>query len=206
VELRYGTREFLAFYLIAAVLGGVAFTLASLAGVQPGTFCLGASGAVTAVLVLFAVHFPSRLVYIWFVIPVPVWLLVIFNVSLDLMGFLSAGRAHDGFSPRTAYSVHLAGAAFALGYYQAQIRLTSLFSQVRGWRQERTRPRLRVYREEEPVAAAAPRASRADMDEHLEAKLDAVLEKVQKHGRESLTASEQDVLKRASELYKKKRT
>jgi hypothetical protein len=46
----------------------------------------------------------------------------------------------------------------------------------------------------------------ADLDEHLDAKLDAVLEKLSRHGRESLTEKERDILLKASEIYKKKRT
>ena len=42
-------------------------------------------------------------------------------------------------------------------------------------------------------------------DEQLEAKIDAVLEKVSKYGQESLTPEEREILFRASELYKKRR-
>ena len=75
------------------------------------------------------------------------------------------------------------------------------------------RPKLRVVvppvEEEtpEPVGApvqAAPRPAEA-ADEQLEAKLDAVLEKVSKHGQESLTPEEREILFKASELYKKRR-
>jgi hypothetical protein len=60
----------------------------------------------------------------------------------------------------------------------------------------------------EPVGAAvapAPRPAAAPADEQLEAKLDAVLAKVSKHGPDSLTAEERAILQRASELYKKRR-
>ena len=50
----------------------------------------------------------------------------------------------------------------------------------------------------------APRSSEAP-DEQLEAKLDAVLEKVSKHGQGSLTPEEREILFRASELFKKRR-
>jgi hypothetical protein len=43
------------------------------------------------------------------------------------------------------------------------------------------------------------------MDEHLEAKLDVVLEKVKKHGQESLNEDERAILFRASEIYRKRR-
>jgi hypothetical protein len=54
------------------------------------------------------------------------------------------------------------------------------------------------------VAVTAPPNS--DLDEQLEAKLDAVLEKVARSGQESLTENERQLLLRASEVYKKKRT
>jgi hypothetical protein len=44
------------------------------------------------------------------------------------------------------------------------------------------------------------------VDEQLEAKLDAVLEKVARFGKQSLTDSENQILMRASEIYKRKRT
>ena len=69
----------------------------------------------------------------------------------------------------------------------------------------RSRPKLRVYRPEprpEPVTAAVPRS---EPDAHLEEELDAVLEKVARHGRDSLTERENQILMRASEIYKRRR-
>ena len=53
---------------------------------------------------------------------------------------------------------------------------------------------------------AGPAASSGDMDEQLEAKLDAVLEKVARFGQDSLTESERQILQRASDMYKRRRT
>ena len=44
------------------------------------------------------------------------------------------------------------------------------------------------------------------MDEHFEAKLDAVLDKVSRQGQSSLTDGERQVLMRASEIFRRKRT
>ncbi len=208
VEEMYGQREFLVFYLIAALLGGLAFTGWALA--LPATpelpeplqllTCLGASGAVTAVLVVFACHFPNRVIYLMFFLPVPIWLFVVIMVGMDAFGFLSGSRG------ATAVVVHLAGAGFAFLYYKKQLRLLDLWSWAKSRR--RSRPRLRVYHEEVPATpvrvAAAPAA--ADVDEHLEAKLDAVLEKVARSGQESLTESEREILFRASEVYRRRRS
>ena len=54
-----------------------------------------------------------------------------------------------------------------------------------------------------PVSSAAPNMQ---LDEHLEAKLDAVLEKVARFGQASLTDAERQILLKASEIYKRKRS
>jgi membrane associated rhomboid family serine protease len=204
VEELYGHAEFLAFYLVAAVLGGLAFVATYLVGMTPAfATCLGASGAVTAVMVVFAFHFPRRVILLFFVLPVPIWLLVVFQVAQDTFGFLS------GNTGGVAVSVHLAGAAFGALYYQAHRRLLDLWPKFRSRQRQRSRPRLRVYREDEaetpqPVPVPAPPAP--DVDEQLEAKVDAVLEKVARSGQASLTDSERQLLLRASEIYKKRRS
>jgi membrane associated rhomboid family serine protease len=201
VEDMYGPREFLAIYLVSALAGGVAFQLGWWAGMNHGN-CIGASGAVTAIMVLCAIHFPRRLIYLWLFIPIPIWVFVGVQVVQDLFGFLS------GSPGRTAVSVHLAGAAFAAVYYYQHWRLLNVWTAVRELAQQRSRPRLRVYREEppQPVSVAAPPPTGESVDEHLEAKLDAVLEKVARFGQNSLTESERRILMRASEVYKRRRT
>jgi membrane associated rhomboid family serine protease len=205
IEDLYGPKEFVLFYLAAAVAGGVFFTLAWLAGVG-GALCLGASGAVTAVLLLAAIHFPGRIILLFFVLPIPIWLFVLFNVAMDLFHFSNNLREH-GDTTHVAVAVHLAGAAFAYVYYKGHWRILGLWQQVRGWQRGAFRPRLRVYREEPvqrvPVAAVP---SEVNSDEQLEAKLDAILEKVARQGRASLTESENQILMRASEVYKRRRS
>jgi membrane associated rhomboid family serine protease len=202
IEDLYGSREFLCFYLIAALLGGLAFTawgLTAQTGLG-GQQCLGASGAVTAVMVLYALHFPHRVIYIWFVLPVPIWAFVVFQVAQDAFIFAS------GLHTTTAVTVHLAGAAFGYFYHKRHWRLANWWPNWSAWRRA-SRSRLRVYREDDaqtPVTVAAPPAG--DVDEHLEAKVDAVLEKVARYGQASLTDSERQILVRASEVYKRRRT
>src|SRR5260370_41286849 len=147
--------------------------------------------------------------YFWF-IPMPVWVFVAIQVGMDVLGFL--GSIHGvGVHSTTAVTVHLAGAAFAFAYYKLHWRVMNWVPDLSAWRRNQTRRRtkLRVYREEEPVrtpvAVAAPPPS-VDLDEQLEAKLDAVLQKVSQSGRDSLTESERQILVRASEIYKKKRS
>jgi hypothetical protein len=163
--------------------------------------CLGASAAVTAVLVLCACHFPSRIIYLFFLIPVPIWLFVVLEVAQDLFGLLG-GRVHEN----VAFAGHVGGAACGGLYYlwaSKGGRLLGLWPDWRSWQRSWNRPKLRVYREEEseaPVAVAA-----GVEDEQFEAKLDALLEKVKLSGMQSLSDSERGFLDKASARLKEKR-
>lgn len=206
VEHMHGSREFLIFYMLSALLGGAAQTAYGYAIGHPLVPCVGASGAVTATMVVFACHFPNKMILVFFMIPVPIWVLVVFQVAKDAY-FLLTNTATP-----IAVSVHLAGAAFGFLYYRQTWRLSGfdLIERFRAWRRRRARPSLRLYRpeerEREPIAVAAPSAPSAPLDEHLEAKVDAVLEKVARSGKDSLTEDERRILMRASEIYRKRRS
>ncbi len=203
LERMYGSMEFLAFYLVAAFLGGVAWCAYTFA-IGDMVPCLGASGAVTALLILFAFHFPTRQILIFFLLPVPIWLFAVFNVAQDVFGLLGGGSGNQ-----VAWVVHLAGAGFAALYYTQHWHILGLWQSLRSLKLPRARPPLRLYHPESddsgqvPVAAAA---RNPDLDEHLEAKLDAVLAKVASFGQGSLTEAERQILLRASEIYRRKRT
>jgi membrane associated rhomboid family serine protease len=199
VEDLYGPKEFLAIYLVSAVVGGVVFTLTSLTPVNGG-ICLGASGAVTAVMVLCALHYPRKIILLFFVIPIPIWLFVGFNVAQDAFMFINRQRTE------VAVAVHLGGALFAFGYYKQHWQLVPYFMKLQRWFKERRRPPLRVYREEPPEALAMKAAPATETDEPFEEKLDRVLEKVASAGQQSLTEGERRILLRASEIYRKRRS
>ncbi len=121
VEQRIGQMEFLRFYLAAIVVGGIVGAGSSLIyalatgqpiSAMPGT--IGASGAVIAVAILFACYYPHQELLLMFVLPVKAWVVAVMFVAFDLYGLLGQGF---GGSSNTAFTVHLAGAAFALAYF-----------------------------------------------------------------------------------------
>jgi membrane associated rhomboid family serine protease len=207
VEDAYGPREFLAFYLVAAVLGGGAYLATS----PNGGLCLGASGAVVGVLVLAAFRNPSQIVLLFFVLPIPIWLVAAFMVAKDAFDFLGNVPTH------TAVQVHLAGAAFAFLYYHFQWRITGWWPGFKTRLRRLGRPKLRVYdepeeeeRERQPASVSAPAPSSPSTlssldDEQLEAKMDAILEKISRVGKDNITESEREVLLRAGELIRRRR-
>ncbi len=205
VEDLYGPREFLALYFAGGLASGVAYVLTTLlSGVYAPA--VGASGAITAVLVVFACHYPTRIIYVMFFLPVPIWLFVLFEVFMD--AFTLVG----GYNTGVAVAGHLGGAAFGFAYYKMHWRLSGLWPSFKNWRKRRSQPRLRVYRDPDDlqtpvsVAAAAPPAPPALEDEHLEAKMDAVLEKISREGKDNLTENEKAILLKASEILRKRRS
>lgn len=202
VEDLYGKKEFFCFYMAGVLVSSLAYVGWQVASGDRAS-AIGASGAVTAVMVLFAMHYPSRMILLFCFIPVPIWFFVLFQVLQDSYIFLG------GLRTGVAVTAHLGGAAFGFAYYKFQWRVVNILPGMRFRSVLRSRPKLRVFREEEPdeptpEPVAAPAGAR--IDEHFEAKVDAVLEKMSRHGKESLTEGERDILLRASEAYKKRRS
>lgn len=111
VERQLGSREFVLFYLLTGTLAGL-FSLAAfaMAGAWNATL-VGASGAVYAVLLAFAVINPRARIFIWGILPVPAPLLVLGYTAIELWSEISGARGN------VAHLTHLAGFAFAALYF-----------------------------------------------------------------------------------------
>lgn len=192
VEGVYGRAEFLRFYLVSIVVGGLFWAAHNYFVLDNSQqHLIGASGGVTAAFMLFVCNFPKRTILLFFVLPVPAWLLGVLYVLMDILG----ARGAVG---NVAYDVHLVGAAFALLYWYSGRRLYWLAptSWWRGGKPFRRRARLRVHK---------PQPSVDDEDYHeLDEKADAVLDKVARDGIESLTAKERRVLEAYSRRMQQK--
>ena len=110
VEKAIGSKEFLLFYFLTGTLSGIfSFFIYWITG-QTNVYLMGASGAVYAVLLLFAVAFPKAKIYIWGIIPVPAPILVVIYAAIEIYSqFFSSGS-------NIAHLTHLAGFAFAWIY------------------------------------------------------------------------------------------
>ena len=206
VEDVYGSKEYLAYFTASTLLGGAVYAAMGAVADQVPPL-MGPAGAVTAVLVLFVMHYPTRSLTCYFYFPA--WLLIPAFAMVDVAGLTSGTR-----NP-AAVAVHLAGAAFAVVYHAYTLRVLNWLP-ARGEPtpvRYQSRQRLRVFQDPPPddqperaeTAAATPVFATALLDEHLEAKLDEVLEKVTKHGKESLTDAEREILHKASAVFKKRR-
>lgn len=118
VEKNVGTKEFLLFYFLTGVLSGVASYFTYFYTGRPYAVILGASGAIYALMFLFALLFPTAIVYIFGLIPIRAPLLVLIYFFIDFFGqFASDGMAHF---------VHLYGLLFALLYVTIRMRINPL--------------------------------------------------------------------------------
>ena len=201
IEMKYGRGEFLRFYLLAIVFAAVVWlavryltvlvmsggNLAALTRGPLGGGMLGASGAVTAVFLLFVFNYPKRTVYIWGILAVPAWVVGAIFVGIDLMGALSGGG-------HVAYEAHLAGAAFGSAYYLLGLNFSRLlpggrFVSLRQW--IKPRPKLKVHDPE-------------DVDDNLDDEADRVLDKLHRLGESSLNAKERRILEAYSRRMRQK--
>jgi membrane associated rhomboid family serine protease len=111
VERRVGSKEFVLLYLVSGTLCGV---LSFLLYIMMGTwyvFLMGASGAVFALLLAYAVLYPNSVILIWGIIPVPAPLLVLGYAGIEVFSIVT------GTNQGVAHSTHLIGLAVAWVYF-----------------------------------------------------------------------------------------
>jgi membrane associated rhomboid family serine protease len=124
VERQMGSREFLLFYLVSGALAGVfSFAVYFFAGAY-GVSLVGASGAVFAVQLAYAVYYPNSLIYLWGLLPLRAPVMVLGFTALELFSMVT-GRAGN-----VAHITHLAG--FGIGWLYFLVRLG--INPIRAWR------------------------------------------------------------------------
>ncbi len=177
MEWHWGSRRFLVIYLICGVVGGIATWLAGMRSPVP---TVGASGAILGVIVAFGLTFPDEIVFFNLFIPMKAkWLVAIYAV-LNILG------GERGVS----YTTHLGGMFAGLIAWRWEEPRASRGrfhpawkDRVRQWWQHRDRRRNEV------------RAKRVVRDRE---QIDAILEKINREGMESLTDKERRILDEAS--------
>lgn len=192
IEEVYGPKELLRIYLVSMLLGGLMWATRAQFSGEAGRL-VGASGAVTAVTLLFCINFPKQTILLMMVLPVPAWVVGVLIIAGDLIGMRVSGE-------NVAFDVHLVGAAFAIAYYKFGWNLgrwTPSFSiPIKRLNPFSRQPRLRVHR---------PTVEDQDDFEQLEAQADRLLEKVNQNGVDSLTDREREVLENYSRRMRNKR-
>jgi membrane associated rhomboid family serine protease len=190
-------KRLLTVYLLGALFGGLLFVVAYNlfpAFEQSRGFLIGASGAVTAIMVFIATYTPNTEVRI-FTFTIKLWHIALFLFLLDLVRIPSSGNAGG-------LMAHVGGAIF--GYIYA-IQLAKghdiglWFENIMDWVANLFKPRSKkpfktVHRTKRNTTATAK--PNKDKSAHQK-KVDGILDKIGKSGYESLTKAEKDFLFKA---------
>ena len=178
VEHHLGKAEFLKFYLVAVVVSAIGWMIPRLVFSSPSSI-VGASGAVSAVVIYFVFLNPQAKLLIWGVIPTPAWIVG----ALFLFANLSTALR----STNVAWEAHLAGGAFGMLYYKLGWNFSGL--QMPNFKANH----LKIH---EPDR---------DVDEKLQEEADRILKKISEQGESSLTRRELKTLNKYSKSIRKNR-
>ena len=116
VERYLDTRRFTALFFGAGIVAGLAQVGSTLLTVGPfGPGVVGASGAIMGVLGVLTVLNPGLKVYLYFIIPMPLWVLTFGFAAFSIVaGFGAFGGGLAG--GNVAHLAHLAGLVIGLAY------------------------------------------------------------------------------------------
>jgi membrane associated rhomboid family serine protease len=185
IERSWGSREFVKYYFLTGIGAGLFTFILSINSYIP---TIGASGAIFGILVAFAVMFPDRLIYLYFILPVKAKYLVAFFVVIEFLA--SFRHTSDGIG----HFAHLGGMVIGYLYIKLDWRMPSFFRFSRYpyyLKNLRHRRKMRAFdrkREEE---------------QRLMERVDQVLDKINVVGYDNLTKEEKKILEHASQHLSK---
>jgi len=178
LEQLWGPREFLRYYLLSGIGGALVYLLV-MPLIDPLTAyipLIGASGACYGLLMAYGMIYPERTVLLYFLIPVKVKYFVVGLMVVELLATWTPSSI--------GHLAHLGGLLFGFVY----LKWGKL------WWQQRRR-RRRIDRSGFRTIGGRGRGNGGTVDRE---RIDAILEKISRHGLDSLTAEEQEILRRAS--------
>lgn len=177
LEHSWGTNEFLKYYFLTGVGGGIFNLFLS------GEPTVGASAAVYGVMIAYAVSYPDRLIYIYFMFPVKVKYMMGF---LTLFSFFSIGPN----TSNVAHAAHLGGIVIGFVY----LKWWFLFYKVKGF----FNSSLSGISSRRPSKMSYTKGGTGDKKEYYRNKIDELLDKINKVGYLNLSEEEKKLLDEGS--------
>ena len=177
LEEMWGTRKFVLFYLASGIGSGLFSVVTFVSPIMWMTPVIGASGAVLALLTVYALYFPRRQILLFFLVPVNVL------VAVAIFGFISLYGSMRSLG-NVSHLTHLGGIVIGVLYVKA-FPFFSAFLENAKTKAEAVRHR------------ADERKKNADRD-YFENVIDPILKKISSQGMESLTKEEKKALEEAS--------
>ncbi len=193
----FNGKRLLTVYLLGALFGGLLFVLAyNLFPVFVGSrgYLIGASGAVTAIMIFIATYTPNTEVRI-FTFTIKLWHIALFLFLFDLVRIPTSGNAGG-------LMAHVGGALFGFVYATQLAKGNDIgiwFENFMDWianlfTPRKKKPFKKVHRTTQPTPQRSkPKEAKSDNQK----KVDGILDKIGKSGYESLTKEEKDFLFKA---------
>lgn len=212
IEHLWGARSFLYFYLWCGIGGAIAHLL-----LEGNAGLVGASAAIMGVLLAYALRWPDDEVYLFGVLPMKTRWLVAWLVVINLAMGVSSAKGGSGIG----WFAHLGGLAF--GWIYLRVSAFGGLDNFRRWVAPvpdepedgfRVIPRTRSRQRDRntptdpaddvvaksnavvarPVRSAVVPRAKPEQSQQPGERLDTVLDKISRHGLESLTSEEMQVL------------
>ncbi|SDJ55958.1 hypothetical protein SAMN05216226_10555 [Halovenus aranensis] len=114
VEQYIGSKEFAILFLVSGVLAGAGQVLYQMALGSGGPGVVGASGAALALMGVLTVLKPDLTVYLYFIIPLQIWIITGGTIAISLLLIATGGPGAGGI----AHVAHLVGVLLGLAYGQ----------------------------------------------------------------------------------------
>jgi membrane associated rhomboid family serine protease len=168
LEAAWGPRNFLRYYLVCGLGGGLLSMVFHYNGLV-----LGASGAIFGIYLAFALMYPDTYLLIWFVLPVKAKYLVAGLALMQL--FLVGGGTH------IAWGAHIGGLLTGLIFFKSELLRRLRFNVG-------PKRRFRSYMKDRHKSEAPP-----DTDN-----IDSILDKISAKGYDNLSTTEKRILENYS--------
>jgi membrane associated rhomboid family serine protease len=181
IERTWGTREFIKYYFITGLGAGLFTFILSFNSNIP---TIGASGAIFGILVAFALMFPDRLIYLYFLIPIKAKYLVAFFAVLEFIA--SFRHTSDGIG----HFAHLGGMIIGYLYIKSDFRIPPFF------RLSTYIDRVKDFKHRRRMKAIDRKRER---EQRLMERVDQILDKINQIGYDNLTREEKKILEQASQ-------
>lgn len=178
VEQTIGSYRFFILYYLSGILGGLGWSLLA----DPGTVCVGASGALMGILGAFGALYPNAKLLLWFILPIKAWVLVTILIIWEL--YETVGVHKIGGIANAAHLIGaVAGICYAMSLKHPQL-LAGLKGKVPGF--GKTAPKSHA------------RGSTSGGEKLSKEEVDRILDKIGTQGMGALTQREREMLKRAT--------
>lgn len=199
IENMWGPKKFLIFYLSTGVIAGLCHLFVSpLFGALPAP-TIGASGAVYGVLIAFALFFPERYIFLYFLIPVKAKYLIGFLIVFE---FLAIDSAHSNVAHLAHLGGALAGFLFIWFDKSSHIDLKAMIRRNKFKQSASSGSNYNIFNKRNKDVQEAKyydiNNDKEDDSNVSQEEIDRILDKISQSGYQNLTAREKKILFEAS--------